>query len=76
MVYGWNDCGNIKDVIYAYCMILTRARKKWGQTPIFLSIFTGNLVGNSDSGKMGSDPDITNRDKNCVNKSEVRPRYY
>ena len=22
-----------------------------------------------------SDPDITNRDKNCVNKSEVRPRY-
>jgi hypothetical protein len=23
--------------------------KKWGQTPIFLSIFTGNLVGNSDS---------------------------
>ena len=27
-------------------------------------------------GKNGSDPDIPNRDKNCVNKSEVRPRYY
>jgi hypothetical protein len=26
--------------------------------------------------EMGSDPDIPNRDKNCVNKSEVRPRYY
>ena len=28
-----------------------------------------------DREKMGSDPDIPNRDKNCVNKSEVRPRY-
>ena len=37
--------------------------KKWGQTPIF-----------QIEEKMGSDPDIPNRDKNC-GKNGVRPRY-
>jgi hypothetical protein len=56
--------------------------EKWGQTPILLIEIKTVLINlRSDPDipifleKMGSDPDIPNRDKNCVNKSEVRPRY-